>query len=772
VRAHITGILLIAAVVLLGVGWLLARSSLDTARDRGRHNAQFQAGLAAHAIADSLSQGQSVVAGLTGLDTRALLANPSACTLNFGGVGVFPSGHIDLVLPSGRVLCSSVAKNGAPAGASQAGASWLASPADSSSPIMSEPFTDGLTHQPAVAVVVPSAGLPGGPRLITALVLPLQPLARGIAATYGGTQHFAFTITDDSGHHVLSAPHVGDAPQVPTADASQWLQSSHAVPGSGWRVFAAEPTEHAVAPTLATLHREAWLGLAVLILLVVLLGWLNRRIAVPLARLSRSVRHAATQVAPEPLIPRGPTEARILADEFNDMMATRTGQDDQLRRHALHDPLTGVANRALLLDRIHRELTTGHASGRAEAVIAALDIDRFKAVNSNFGYRVGDAVLIETAQRIAQRLAPDDTLGRLGGDQFVVVRTGTSRRGSETLDRLLQDCFQEPFGPDRDIRVTASIGIVAADASFSAEDLLSAANLAMYAAKDAGGNRAMPFTRELGAEVSDRLSLEGDLRGALDRGELSLEFQPIVSLVNDGISGVEALLRWHHPTRGQVPPLAFIPVAEATRLILPIGRFVLHEACRQGARWHEQGHRLRISVNVSAHQLLDPDFPNTVAGILFETSFPADQLCLELTESTLMEDLGLAREVMSALKSIGVCLSIDDFGTGYSSLAYLRGFPVDEVKVDRAFVQDLAGDAADPALVAAMIAMAHALGLHVVAEGVEQQAQAQTLRTLGCRSAQGYLFCRPQTAEDLTQLLERRRLATSRSAARERRAER
>jgi EAL domain-containing protein (putative c-di-GMP-specific phosphodiesterase class I) len=284
----------------------------------------------------------------------------------------------------------------------------------------------------------------------------------------------------------------------------------------------------------------------------------------------------------------------------------------------------------------------------------------------------------------------------------------------------------------------------------------------MYVAKDAGGNQAVAFTRELGAEVSDRLAIEADLRGALDRDELSLEFQPIVSLIDDGISGAEALLRWKHPTRGHVPPVVFIPIAEATRLILPIGAFVLQQACRQGARWNEQGHRLRISANVSAHQLLDPDFPNQVAAILLETSFPAKQLCMELTESTLMEDLSQARGVMSALKSLGVALSIDDFGTGYSSLAYLRGFPVDEVKIDRAFVQDLVSGAEDPALVAAMIAMAHALGLHVIAEGVEEQAQVQTLRTLGCRTAQGYLFARPQPADSFTALLDARLSATKR----------
>jgi diguanylate cyclase (GGDEF)-like protein len=752
---------LIAALVMLAAGWLLARSSLDGARERGRHNARFQAGLAAHAIADSFAQGQAVLAGLAGLDTRALVADPSACTLNFAGVGVFPAGHLDLVRPSGRVLCSSVQKRGAPAGASQTGAPWLTAIGSSSNPTLSGPFTDGLTHQSAVAVVIPSVGAPGAPLVGAALVLPLDPLAKGVATIYGGTQHFAFTVTDGSGRRVLSSPPVRNAPRVPVADSSEWLQAGRTVPGTGWRVFAAERESVAVGPTRSTLKREGWLGLGALLLLALLLAWLSRRIAAPLSRLTRSVRHAATQLTPEPLLPRGPAEVRILADEFNDMIATRTSQEEQLRRHALHDPLTGAANRALLLDRIDRQLAVGQGSGRGSFMLASLDIDRFKTVNSNLGYRVGDAVLIEAAQRLTERLGPDDTVGRLGGDEFVIVRSGASDGGVEALERLLNECFEEPFGPDGDVRISASIGVVVADASSTGEDLLSASNLAMYAAKDAGGHRLVSFTRELGVEASDRHALEGDLRGALHRNELSLEFQPIVNLITDEIRGAEALARWHHPRRGSVPPSVFIRAAETSGTIRSIGQFVLEQACIQGARWNEQGHRLRIAVNVSAHQFVEPDFPDQVAATLFETSFPANQLCLELTESTLMEDLGHAREVMAGLKAIGVCLSIDDFGTGYSSLAYLRGFPVDEVKVDRAFVQDLAGDASDPALVAAMIAMGHALGLEVIAEGVEEQAQVQTLRTLGCRAAQGFLFSRPRRADAMTDLLERRRLASS-----------
>jgi diguanylate cyclase (GGDEF)-like protein len=753
VRAYLVGILVLATTVLLVAALLLANNSLANARDRGRHNAKFQAGLAARAIAASIEQGQTTVAGLASLDVGALRADPAACSLTFAGVGVFPHGHLDLALPGGRVLCSSVAKHGAPPGASHAGASWLVANSTSSAPTVSAPFTDRLTSQTAVAIVIPVEDASGRVKLLAALVLPLDSLNAGISATYSGPRHFAFTVTDRAGH-VLSAPTISDPPQVPAANASDWLQSEADVPGVGWRIYAAQRTGAVLGPTRTTLYREAALGLGGLVLLLALLAWFDHRIAGPLVRLTRGVRHAANEVAPEPLLSSGPREIRSLADEFNTMMAMRISQEEHLRRHALHDPLTGLANRALLLDRIHRDLSLASANG--VVVVAALDVDRFKAVNTNFGYRTGDAVLLEVAARVSSKLSPEDTMARLGGDEFVIVYRGNTSAVTTHLERILRGCFDEPFtGPRTPIPVTASIGIAVAERTSTPDDLVRSANLAMYAAKQAGGNRAVMFTEDLGAAASDRLALETELHGADDRGELVVEYQPIVNLVSEEITGVEALLRWQHPHRGQVPPSAFIPAAETTGLILKIGQLVLQQACRQAAAWTEQGHRLRVSVNLSGHQLLDPQLPIQVATALFESSLPADQLCLELTESTLMDDSSRATEAMTALKALGVQLSIDDFGTGYSSLAYLRRFPVNEVKVDRSFIQDLAADD-DPALVAAMVAMGHALGLDVVAEGVEQQSQARTLRTLGCRSAQGYLFSRPQPPDRITRLLEQR----------------
>ena len=312
----------------------------------------------------------------------------------------------------------------------------------------------------------------------------------------------------------------------------------------------------------------------------------------------------------------------------------------------------------------------------------------------------------------------------------------------------------EPFtAAGTDVALTASIGIARGRRGVGAEELVRDADTAMYAAKEAGGGRFRLIDDELRARSSERLSLESDLRGALAAGQLHVQYQPVVNLLTGQISGAETLLRWTHPTRGSVSPMTFIPVAEDAGLIGPIGQYVLAEACRQTAAWDAAGYRLRVAVNVSGLQLHDPGFVGQVAAALHDAGIDPSQLCLELTESTLMDDAMRASDVLAELKDVGVELSVDDFGTGYSSLAYLKRFPVDELKVDRSFISNLGTEGQDQTLVAAMVAMGHALGLYVVAEGVETHAQMATLLTLGCRTAQGYLFARPLPLDEFTALL-------------------
>ncbi|MDQ1710362.1 MAG: hypothetical protein QOG49_1747, partial [Frankiaceae bacterium] len=406
------------------------------------------------------------------------------------------------------------------------------------------------------------------------------------------------------------------------------------------------------------------------------------------------------------------------------------------------------------LDRVGHAL---HTAGDTPAKVAVLsvDLDRFKLVNASLGYRTGDVILAAAAARLAAVLDPADTLTRSGGDGFVVCRpdAGDSRAAEGLAAQLLQ-CLVEPFtAAGTAVTLTASAGIARGRRGASPEDLVRDADTAMYSAKEAGGSRFRLIDDELRIRSSERLSLEADLRLALAGGELHLVYQPVVNLLTGQMTGAEALLRWTHATRGAVSPLTFIPVAENAGLIGPIGQFVLEQACRQAQAWNAAGHRLRIAVNVSGLQLHDAGFVAQVAAALHATGLDASQLCLELTETTLMDDAMHASDVLHELKDVGVDLSVDDFGTGYSSLAYLKRFPVDELKIDRCFVQNVGDVGQDQMLVAAMVAMGHALGLVVVAEGVETYAQMATLLTLGCRTAQGFLFSRPQSADRISALL-------------------
>jgi diguanylate cyclase (GGDEF)-like protein len=746
VRTQLAAIVAVVAVLIVGAGAWLAVVSLRDAEDAARENVLFQAGLAADAVADALSQGESAMAGLAnGFPVAALVKDPSQCQLTFSDLGVFAVGHIDIMLPDGRVPCSSVVAKGAPAGASQAGAGWLSSPRMAEKPRVAGVFADRLTGQRAVAVTAPITATAGTPDGYATLVLPLDGLDTGLAGIYGGPQHLAFTVRGPGG-----ALLAGDPDAMPQ-DA---ITGRDTVPGVGWVIAAQLPREDALAATQTAFSRLAALGAAAFVLLLALLVAVNRSIGHPLRRLTDAIAQAGRQVTPEPVPETGPAEVRRLAREFNQMTSARAGYEHQLTHHALHDPLTGLPNRALCLDRIGQALQAAENQPGQVAVLS-IDLDRFKLVNASLGYRTGDDVLIAAAARLGSLLEPADTLARAGGDGFVLCRPDAAdSRTAEGLATGVMAALSEPFtAAGTEVTLTASVGIARSRRGAEADELVRDADTAMYAAKEAGGGRYQLIDDELRTRSSERLSLEADLRLALGNGQLSVAYQPVVNLLTGQISGVEALLRWTHPTRGPVSPMSFIPVAEDAGLIGPIGQYVLRQACAQTAAWNAAGHRLRVAVNVSGLQLHDPGFVGQVAAELHHAGLDPAQLCLELTESTLMDDAMRVSDVLAELKDVGVDLSIDDFGTGYSSLAYLKRFPVDELKVDRSFISSLDAGEQDQTLVAAMVAMGHALGLHVVAEGVETHAQMQTLLTLGCRTAQGYLFAKPQTADQVTSLL-------------------
>ena len=426
--------------------------------------------------------------------------------------------------------------------------------------------------------------------------------------------------------------------------------------------------------------------------------------------------------------------------------------ESSLRHQALHDALTGLPNRALLDDRMSHALTAAHARGSTIAVLF-LDLDRFKVLNDAEGHAAGDAVLVEVAERLRAAVRPEDTVARFGGDEFVVLcETGGLATAHHVAERL-HESLEQPFqtgGPARFL--AASIGIAMAHADSTAADLLRDADAAMYRAKDLGRGRTAVFDADIRARASARLEATTALRRALGEGELRLHYQPVLDLADERLIGFEALVRWQHPEHGLLGPGAFIADAEENGLIVPLGEWVLRTALAQSARWASAtAAPLHMSVNLSARQLDEPDLAHMIATALEDAAVPASTLTLEITESVVMRDVLRNVEHLRALREIGVHLSIDDFGTGYSSLVYLKRLPVTTLKIDREFVDGLGQDPHDSAIVAAVIALAQALELDVVAEGVETPRQLAELRRLGCHAAQGFLFARPVPAEEAEQ---------------------
>ena len=427
----------------------------------------------------------------------------------------------------------------------------------------------------------------------------------------------------------------------------------------------------------------------------------------------------------------------------------RKRRDEQIQCLAYSDALTGLPNRSLYLDRLSQALALAERRREMLAVLF-LDLDRFKHVNDSLGHLAGDVLLQSVARRLSAVLRPEDTLARMGGDEFTLLLTDP--HGPEDAARVAQrvlDTLADPFTVEgHELFVTGSVGISLYPTDGpDAPSLLRHAEVAMYRAKEQGRNGYQLFTEQMNAAAFERLVLESSLHRGLAHGEFTLFYQPVVS--SDGqIVGAEALVRWRHPDLGLVSPAKFIPLAEETGLIVPLGHWVLETACRQAAAWFRSGHPLGVSVNLSARQLRRPDLVRQVASSLADVGLPAEWLTLELTESALITTGEAAVSVLEGLRALGVSIAVDDFGTGYSSLSYLRHLPVDVLKVDRAFVQDMVASQKDRTVVWAILALAHGLGLKVVAEGVETEAQRECLCGMNCDALQGYLISPPLAAAE------------------------
>ena len=431
----------------------------------------------------------------------------------------------------------------------------------------------------------------------------------------------------------------------------------------------------------------------------------------------------------------------------------RKGLEDRITHLAFYDPLTGLANRALLADRLAHSLAWARREGRSLSLLC-LDVDHFQAVNDGLGHGAGDHVLAEVARRLESGLRTTDTAARLGGDEFALLLEDTADAASAIVvaDRLLESLRVPILLEDGEARVSASIGIALSQGgSEGPAEMLRNADVALYEAKQAGRNRSLVFEPGQHAAVIERLEIETDLRRALERAELDLLYQPIVSLRNGAVVGAEALLRWQHPRRGRLGPAEFVPLAEDRDLIVPIGRWVLAEACRRAAAWASGPAPPYVSVNLSGRQLQDPGFVGDVRAALEASGLPASKLTLEITESfSLLETRAIVGRLYD-LRDLGVRLAIDDFGTGYSSLSYLQTLPMSVLKIDRSFVA--ANGARAAPVLRGIVELGKAMGLDLVAEGIETTDQVATLRELGCEHGQGFLFARPMEGARIERLL-------------------
>lgn len=456
-------------------------------------------------------------------------------------------------------------------------------------------------------------------------------------------------------------------------------------------------------------------------------------------------------------------EIRVLNAELEARVKERTQEleatNTQLLEMALHDSLTGLPNRALLMTDLRRSIHQAKANLNYQFAVLFLDCDRFKVVNDSLGHLVGDELLILIAHRLSCYVKPQNTLARLGGDEFAILLTEIPNFHDVTTlsDQILQ-CFSQPFNLERhEIFINASIGIVIGNCEYNEpEHLLRDADTAMYRAKALGKGQYHLFDPVMHTAALERLQLETDLRRGIEQEELVVHYQPIVSLITGRISGFEALVRWRHPKRGLIPPGLFIPIAEETGLITAIGYWVLSESCHQLRTWQQQNSidpNLFVSVNLSVKQFAQPNLLEQIDQVLEHSQLSPDCLKLEITESAIMDNHQDVATILKELRKRRILISIDDFGTGYSSLSYLHSFPVDTLKIDKSFVQRLNLTSENIGLIPVIISLAKTMNMNVIAEGIELPEQLKILRELNCGLGQGYFFAKPLPGEELINLL-------------------
>jgi diguanylate cyclase (GGDEF)-like protein len=762
IRAHLALVLGVCLVALGCVIGYSAHSAFQREQERAVEQVSSTADFAAAGLASQMSalptflQGIAVEPAVTSFDTVA-------CDNALVVYKHFNLGMVSLIRPDGTVICSSD-----PSVAQRphlyAGQGWVTR-AFAGKDVNGTVVTDPMNGKPGFAVTDHVAG-PSGQSALLAVIFDPTFLSLGADAPLRASS-IQLLVLDPSREQIFSASGVDqrfigrglqgtalsrpvNGKSVPGPDNVMRIYAEATVKGTGWHVVAGQPTSIALAAAWSELWKEIGLG-AITIALVVLLGEvLRRRIVRPIRSLTAAIERSGKGEDTDFASMEGPTELVQVGKAFNTMLKERKAFEDFLAHQASHDNLTGLPNRGYLLEQLG--LALSEEDSRVVAV-GFLDLDRFKLINDTHGHPVGDRMLRSFGARLQAAIADDEMVCRFGGDEFVVLCRSLSEGCGQFAERISR-VFEHPFThEEQEIFLSGSIGIALSAPSSTAHELLADADSAMYHAKELGQAYAV-FDAEMRETAASRLGIEAGLHRAIEKGELVLHYQPTVSLADGTFVGVEALLRWHRPGEGLVSPADFIPVAEQTGLIVPIGAWVLEEACREAAQWRGSpgGADVRVAVNVSTRQLTQAGFPDQVADVLARSGLPASALTVEITESALIDDVGFARKSIVGLRALGVSVSVDDFGTGYSSLSYLQQYPIDELKIDRSFVSRLDTDADGEAIVRSVIDLAHSLGMHVIGEGVETIDQMLALRRMGCDIAQGYYVSRPVPVDQLSEI--------------------
>ena len=737
-RSRRAGVAALLAVLVACVA-VLAVFDLNGAERRARSRLATQAEGAAGALQGdvaTLEQALTDTARAPGL--TAVLSSRVPCQLAYADLPVLGHGRLDVVAADGQVVCTS--QEGAPP-SSHTDAPWLATVRGSAGVIVDTGYRDPVMDTPVLVIAAPVIDSAGAFAGAAVAVHPLAPIAPGLVKAHGGAE-VDFALSDRRGAVLSASP-----------GAREGIAAASTVDPLGWKIQARLPSSSVRHDAWVSLARQAAAGVTVLLLMALSAALIRRRIVRPLIRLRKEVERAGRDLGPGTVAVEGPVEVTGLADEVNEMLAARAEHEAELTHRALHDVLTGLPNRTMLVDRLRHAHQQAERSQNPIALLF-VDVDNFKLINDSLGHEAGDQVLVAVADRLVEAVRVGDTVVRFAGDEFVVICEGLATPDEAVvIAARIEAAMADPFTVAAEqVPLGVSIGVAHGGAGTTPDSLLRDADVALYHAKERGRGGHAVYDDTLRQQLAARLERQNDLSGALERHQLDVVYQPQYDLRTGAMVAVEALVRWTHPERGDIPRDWFMPIAEDSGLIVPIGDFVIEQASRQAAAWAAAGHSLRVSVNLSFRQLCRPGLAGVVAGILADARLEPGRLCFEITEQTLSHD-GAATDAVERLAALGVWITVDDFGTGQLSLPRLQRLPVHELKIDRVFLHALGRSESATTLLRAMTAAAHALGLATAIDGVEQPEQLNEATHLGCHRAQGRLLGRAVPAEDIQRLV-------------------